>query len=54
MMTSEQVKQCKLCGEQAVYKFSLPLVAGLQGDYLECTKCRLLQSHHLDALMVQA
>ncbi len=53
MMTSEQVKQCKLCGEQTMYKFSLPLIADLQGDYFECTKCCLLQSHHLDALTVQ-
>ncbi len=43
-------KQCKLCGKETIYKFSLPLVAGLRGDYFECTNCRMLQSHHLDAL----
>lgn len=42
-----------MCDEQTVYKFSLPLVAGLQGDYFECMKCRMLQSHHLDTLTVQ-
>ncbi|HEY9403685.1 MAG TPA: class I SAM-dependent methyltransferase [Pyrinomonadaceae bacterium] len=52
-MATEQVKRCKLCAGQAVYKFSLPLVAGLQGNYFECTKCRMLQSHHLDTLTVQ-
>jgi len=52
-MATEQVNQCKLCDERTTYKFSLPLVAGLQGDYFECTKCRMLQSHHLDTLTVQ-
>lgn len=48
MVTPE--KQCKLCGQETVYKFSLPLIAGLRGDYFECTHCRLLQSPHLDSL----
>lgn len=41
---------CRLCGAEVTYKFSLPLVAGLQGDYFECANCRMLQSRHLDSL----
>ncbi len=47
---SEQERRCKLCDEEIVYKFSLPLVAGLRGDYFECTNCLMLQSDHLDSL----
>ncbi len=43
-------KSCKLCGEETVYMFSLPLVAGLEGHYFECSNCRMLQSHHLDSV----
>ncbi|MEJ7578387.1 MAG: class I SAM-dependent methyltransferase [Pyrinomonadaceae bacterium] len=48
--TAQQERRCKLCDEKTVYKFSLPLVAGLRGEYFECTNCRMLQSRHLDVL----
>lgn len=41
---------CKLCGGKSTYRFSLPLLAGLRGEYFECSNCGLLQSHHLDSL----
>ena len=44
---------CKLCGARIEFQFSLPLTAGLRGDYFECVKCRMLQSHHPDTLRVQ-
>ncbi len=43
-------EHCKLCGGEVIYKFSLPLPAGLEGKYVECSSCRLLQSHHLDPI----
>jgi SAM-dependent methyltransferase len=45
---------CKLCGQDAVYRFERPLDGGLRGRYFECPACGLLQSPHLDALTPEA
>ncbi len=41
---------CKLCRSETTYKFSLPLVNNIQGDYFECKNCQMLQSYHLDSM----
>ncbi len=41
---------CKLCGSPTFLKFSRSLLDGrFEANYLQCEKCELLQSRHLDA-----
>lgn len=41
-------RACRLCGAPAAPRFELDLAHGMRGRYAECTRCRLLQSDHLD------
>lgn len=50
MLTNVADKNCKLCGGQLRYRFSLALIGGLEGDYYECKRCSMLQSCHLDGI----